>query len=297
MIVFPTSTKPTNMKLIQLMMAAVLAGGSVCASPYDSMPPIPPPEKKIADYTVQDIVGCVFGDNMAQPKEHPLRVKDPGAKLKAEWPGAKVATNVDLILPYILLAETPVDDGNIGDGIYWILFEVMDVSNSEKAAAFARVYAAQTEAVNRRKVAFLGRLLFPWLADERVLAPFKDMLDDATIYETRKVGERLPAMVTTVREEAFHVIIRCIYNDDLLRVGFPEGQYLMDAAELDALRISDDKLNEAAQCGLLKTWLNAHWQEVVAKCAEARAEPKRIFSSPYPGRRILTPLTPEPDRE
>lgn len=56
-------------------------------------------------------------------------------------------------LPYILLAEMPAYDESIGDGTYWILDEVMDVPNSEKAAAFARVYAAQTEAVKKRKVA------------------------------------------------------------------------------------------------------------------------------------------------
>lgn len=47
----------------------------------------------------------------------------------------------------------PAYDESIGDGTYWILDEVMDVPNSEKAAAFARVYAAQTEAVKKRKVA------------------------------------------------------------------------------------------------------------------------------------------------
>ena len=286
------------MKLIQLMLAVVLLGGTVCASPYDAMPPIPPPEKKIADYTAQDIVGCAFGQNEAQPKEHPLRVKDPVAKLKAEWPGAKVAANIDLILPYILLAEKPADDENIGDRIYWILDEVMDVPNSEKAAAFARVYAAQTEQVKKRKVAFLGKLLFPYLADERVLAPFKDMLDDATVYEIRKYGEQ-PVMTyyTTVRNVAFHEICGYLHDEDLLRVGFPEGQYLMDAAVLDGLGINANNTNEAEQCAFLKAWLTAHWTEVVAKCAEARAKPDREYRGPSSLRRILAPLTPEPDRE
>ena len=286
------------MKLIQLMLVAVLLGDPACASPYDSMPPIPPPEKKIADYTAQDIVGCAFGQNEAQPKEHPLRVKDPVAKLKAEWPGAKVAANIDLILPYILLADTPAFEDGIGDGIYWILDQIMDVPNSEKAAAFARVYAAQTEPVKKRKVAFLGKLLFPYLADERLLAPFKEMLDDATIYEIRSIGERLPKMVTTVRHVAFYEIYGSLYDEDLLRVGFPEGQYLMEAAVLDGLGINDDKTNEAEQCVFLKTWLTAHWTEVVAKCAEARAKPDadRVYKGPR-ARRILAPLTPEPDRQ
>ena len=282
------------MKLIRLMLASLLLGGSVCASPYDAMPQIPPPEKKIADYTAQDIVGCVYGRNRAQPKEHPLRVKDPWAKVKAEWPGAKVAANIDIVLSYILLAERPVDEERIGDRLYWILKKVMDVPNSEKAAAFARVYAAQTEPVKKRKVAFLGKLLFPYLADERVLAPFKDMLDDATVYEIRKLGEGIPDMVTTVREEAFYEIYGYLYDEDLLRVGFPEGLYLMDATVLDGLGISDDKTNEAEQCAFLKTWLTAHWQEVVAKCAEARAKPdaERMYPSPTP-LYILEPLTPD----
>ena len=175
----------------------------------------------------------------------------------------------------------------------------MDVPNSEKAAAFACVYAAQTEQVNKRKVAFLAILLFPYLADERVLAPLKDMLDDASIYEIRSLGEGWDhKMVTSVRNKAFYEIYGYIYDEDLLKVGFPDGQYLMDAAELSGMGISDDKINEAEQCALLKTWLNAHWQEIAAKCAEARALPdaERDYPSPR-GRRILAPLAPEPDRQ
>ena len=40
-------------------MAAVLPGGAACASPHDSIPPISPPEKQIADYTAQDVVGWI----------------------------------------------------------------------------------------------------------------------------------------------------------------------------------------------------------------------------------------------
>lgn len=80
-----------------LILSLLCITQALVAAPIDYLPPTPPPEKKIADYTAQDIVGCVFGRNRAQPKEHPLRVKDPWAKLKAEWPGAKVATNIDLV--------------------------------------------------------------------------------------------------------------------------------------------------------------------------------------------------------
>lgn len=279
----------------QIILAAALLACPAEADPYAQMPQVPPPEKKVADYTVQDIVGCAFGQNMEQPKEHPLRVKDPTSKLKAEWPGAKVAANLDIILGYIVLAETPKDDDIIGNGIYWILYCIMDVPKTEIGAAFARVYAAQPDQAKKRKVAFLGRLLFPWLADEQILAPMRDMLDDQTLYRTRKLGESGRKIYFTVRYEAFYEICGYLYDHDLLSVGLPEGQYLMNASQLDALDISGDRSNEAASCAALKTWVNAHWADITAKCAEARTKSGRQFSGPS-RLRILTPLTPEPNR-
>jgi hypothetical protein len=281
----------------QIILAAALLACPAEADPYAQMPQVPPPEKKVADYTAQDIVGCAFGQNMEQPKEHPLRVKDPTSKLKAEWPGAKVAANLDIILGYILLAETHKDDDIIGNGIYWILFCIMDVPKTEIGAAFARVYAAQPDQAKKRKVAYLGRLLFPWLADERILAPLRDMLDDQTLYRIRKFGDAGIKEYITVRNVAYHAVSGAIYDHDLLSVGLPEGQYLMDATQLDTLEISDDKSNEAASCAALKTWVNAHWAEITAKCAEARALPDDERDYPGPNElRILTPLTPEPNR-
>lgn len=274
-----------------------ICSGALQASPYDNMPQIPAPEKKISDYTPQDVVGCYFGKNKAQPKEHPLRVKDPVGKIKSEWPGAKVPASADAIMGYILLADSPLSDERISEVIYSILWCVMDVPKSDIAAAFARVYAAQTEQSAKRKVAFLGRYLFPWLADERVLAPLKDMLDDPTMYENRKLNEGGWRYIATVRREASHCLIGYIYDDGLLRSGMPEDQYLMGAAELAALKIGDDKTKETGMCLALKTWYTAHWAEVTAKCAEirAKADSEREFRGPS-SYRILTPLTPEPNR-
>lgn len=287
------------MKAIKyIVLIAIMLSNATHADPYDNMPQIPLPQKRISDYTAQDIVGCVFGRNMAQPKEHPLRVKNPGAKLKAEWPGSKVAANVDTIIGYILLSDSPKFDERISDGIYWILWHVMDVPKSDIADAFARVYAAQTDQVAKRKVAFLGRYLFPWLADERVLVPLRDMLDDSTVYENKKVNEGGWRYIATVRREASHCLIGYIYDDSLLHMGMPENQHLMSAAELAALKIGDDRTKEPTMCQALKAWYTTHWTEVTAKCAEVRLKPdsERRFTGPTSYRVLLDPLTPESNR-
>ncbi|MCF7676124.1 MAG: hypothetical protein K9M97_12315 [Akkermansiaceae bacterium] len=284
------------MKTFQsLILGLVLLPGTLLATPYDNMPQIPGPEKEIADYTPHDIMGCYFGKNKAQPKEHPLRVKEPDAKLKAEWPGAKISSNVDVIIGYILLADSPRSDEAISDVIYSILWRVMDVPKSEIAAAFARVYAEQTEQTARRKVAFLGRYLFPWLADERVLAPLRDMLDDASLYQLRSVGEESPKERISVQNRAYFEIYGYIHNSSLLQLGMPDDQYLMSEADIQATNIEVVDLGTA--CQRMKAWLDAHWTEVTAKCAEVRAKPdsERHFRGPS-AYRILTPLTPEPNR-
>jgi len=290
------------MNMTILLFAAAMLASFGSATADIGMPPVPPPEKQVKDYTAENIVGCLFGVNKEQPQEHPLRVKDAVAKLKAEWPGAKVASNVDTIIGYILLADSPARDQGVGDGVYWIIKNVMDVPNSDKAAAYARIYAAQTTPENKRKVAFLARFLFPYLVDERVLAPLIDMLDDDSVYQVRIWGEeRKEKVYTTVRSIANGEICRFLRDHDLLSVGLPENQYFLSDADLQhtelgsGRRTLEDDAKESAGCGFLKTWLTNHWQQVVAKCVEARAKPNRAYQGPAL-HRILTPIGPDRHR-
>lgn len=278
-----------------IILIATMLHCALQASPYDNMPQIPPPDKKIADYTPQDVVGCYFGKNKAQPKEHPLRVKDPEAKIKADWPGAKTPASADVIIGHILLADSPLSDERISEVIYAILWDTMDVPKSDIAAAFARVYAAQTEQTAKRKVAFLGRYLFPWLADERVLAPLKDMLDDSSMYESKKLNEGGWVQQIRVRLQAYWEIYGYIHDSSLLQIGLPEGQFIVSATELSAM--DTDNVDEATACQRMKAWLDSHWTEVATKCAEIRTKPdsEREFRGPS-SYRLLTPLTPEPNR-
>jgi hypothetical protein len=53
-------------------------------------------------------------------------------------------------------------------------------------------------------------------------------------------------------------------------------------------------VSENRECAHLKTRLNAHWQEGVAKCADARAKPDADRMYPSPTRLcLLDPLAPE----
>ncbi len=274
--------------------ASFLLAGAALSSPYDTMPDRPGPEKAIKDYTLQDVIGCVFGRNKDQPANHPLRVKEPGAKLKAEWPGAKEPANLDPIIALILKAEDRSDEETLGEAIYWLLYEVMDVPKTEMGAAFQRVYAAQTEQTARRKVAFLGNLLFPFLADERLLAALKDMLDDTTVYHTER-AEGAPPLKTLVRSQARFLINGFIYDDSTLHMGYPEDKSMI--GDHDEQEMIDAGKDGARTSALMKAWLDAHWAEVVAKCAEVRAKPDKDRHFPGPAaRRVLAPLEPEPNQ-
>ena len=250
---------------------------ALVAAPIDYLPPPPPFEKQLADYTAQDVVGCAFAWKAALPNGHPFKPESGAITIKAEWPGAKIPANTDVILSYIFHAATPVEETGIAKGIYWTIHEMMDVQSSQKATAFARLYDAQTDGVKRRKLAFMVKIVFPYLADERLLLPLKDMLDDSSVYRSER-SEGGHVGTTSVRLAARKMLSNIIFDKELLSLDLPEGQSIMSGG--DQAAIFGEDVSEADSCALLKAWITNHWTEISAQAAKLRAKPDRTYELP-----------------
>lgn len=246
-------------------------------APRDYLPDPPSFDKKVADYTVQDVVGCAFTCRALLPNGHPFKPANGFAKIKSDWPGAKLPANIDVILTYVFPTTDSFDERSITNGIYWTIHEIMDVPATEKATAFVRVYDAQTDSVKKRKLAFMNQKLFPYLADERMLLPLKDMLDDSSVYRTERT-EGGGVATTSVRRAAKGMFRRILFDKDLLSMDTDEGKYLMGEADIEA--IFGGTATEEVSCGLLKTWITDHWQEIASQAAKARAKADREYEPP-----------------
>lgn len=253
---------------------------SLAAHPKDYIPMPPPYDKPVATYTAADVVGCAFSTPELLPNGHPFRAKGAEKTIKQQWPGAKTATNIDLILAYVVNAQTPQEERTVGEGLFWCIHEMMDVPKTDQAAAFARTYSSQADPVNKRKIAFMANLLFPYLAQASVLEPLEMMLDDSSVYETVR-SEGGHVFTTTVRRQAAGFMFKFIFgrDRDLLSIDLPEGQYIMSNTDRES--IYNDGVSEGDACARLKAWMIAHRAIVESQCVKIAAATDPPYSLPH----------------
>ena len=235
----------------------------------DFIPSPPAPEKPLTDYTVLDVLGCnAFDDLPANHKFH----DGYNAGLKAHWPGAKVATNIDTLCQIMLDAPAadPVQKGmveSLESILRVVVREAMDVTDAAKTDALLRVVAAQTTPAKRARAVKFASSYFGELLDPRLLNLQKERLDDESV-AFRIVAEENPEIQITVRAAARGEILHSLQNDLGIQL------------DIAAFEIED----EAAACAALKAWLNENAALVEGKCADAKAKPDRKLPEVLPHR-------------
>lgn len=212
---------------------------------------------------------------------------DNAQEVKLKWPGAKQANNLDAIYSLILHAENLDQERYVSMGIYWLIYHIMDVPNSDKVDAFISVYQAQNEPLKKRKVALLVQELFPYLADERMLLSLKDMLDDNSTYRLDKAEGIEPVIYTTRRftRQTFNIFLS---KKNLLSYGYPDGEKVISRA--DRALLYDENLSESDSCGLYKKWLTDNWQLIAAQCKKLRDDTEREYIEPS-SLRLIPPIS------
>ena len=230
------------------------------------MPSTPPATKEIADYTTANMLGAVITSSDYIPLNHKYRLSHFKKGIKASWPGAKDATKIDEMLQLVLDAPVTANIRELDisfDNIMYVIQQVMAVSDAEKADAFVRIVAAQTEPLKiKRAKKFAGRMFY-WLYDARLLTYEKEDLDDATEYtEEHTMAEGAPRRKSSIRADARMSLLSTLR--ETLKINIDQTPFTTP--------------DEAANCAALKAWLMANWTQVVNKCAEVKADPETIFS-------------------
>lgn len=228
------------------------------------LPSTPPGTKAVATYSAADVLGTVVTDSSQIPAGHAYREGKFDSGVKTKWPGAKIGTEIDVIVQIILDAPPATAERDLDSAwgnMRYILRVVFDVTAQAKADALVRIVGAQTDPLKKSRAATFAASLFEELLDPRLLAMEKDRLDDATVVDVLR-EEIGPVIKFTARGKARYRIL-----DAIKEIGI-----VVDAAPFETA-------DEAASCAALKDWLTAHSTLITTKCNEAKAKPDRELPS------------------
>ena len=225
------------------------------------MPSTPPASKAITSYSAADLVGAVATREF--PSDHPFSAVKSFKALKAEWPGAKNATQIDAMVQIVLEAPAATESREINtafENVRYVIQEVMDVPDSDRSDAFVRLVNAQTDPLKKRRATGFAWSMFAELLDVRLLGFEKELLDDATEYtEQYRMAEGKPRRKSSIRTDAKRSILFTL--KDTLQMTIDETPFQTS--------------EEASNCAALKAWLADNWALINSKCIELKARPER----------------------
>ena len=241
------------------------------------IPSAPDANKNVSNYTVADVVGCVFTSKKELANGHPFAMGglDKDA-LKTQWPGAQNANNIDLFLNYLVLVENRKDEKVIRGNIYWLIHEVMDVPNTSKVDAIMRVYNAQNNVTKKRTIAMFAAEVFPYLVDIQLLSLVKGLLSDDSVLRKVRLMIDQPnkkEAVFTVRRTVRPLCLRFIIDPNILNMK-------PDLQPSDYPQINRGEKTEQEYCDSMQNWMTNNWSAITAKANVAKANQNRAYSKP-----------------
>lgn len=226
------------------------------------MPSTPVATKAIAAYTAAELLGAVVTREF--PANHPFDSVTDLAALKSVWPGAKDAAQIDVMLQIVLDAQADIDDTEIlkaFENTRYVIQEVMDVTDKDKADAFVRVVASQSVPAKVKRAKLFSNMMFNELLDPRLLEyDIGSLADTAEYIDEFIVAEGVPKRKSSIQSEAKRSLLWTINHT--LKMGIDETPF----------RTAD----EAANCMALKTWLTENWTQISNKCVILKSDPKRV---------------------
>ena len=228
------------------------------------VPSTPHSDKNVNTYSAAELYGAIVTSDL--PNNHKFNDVVKLESLKSCWPEAKEPTKIDEMVQIILDAPATTKSHELDiafENIIFVMQKVMAVSDTEKADAFVRIVAAQTEPLKIKRARKYASRMFYWLYDARLLNYRKEDLDDATEYtEEHTMAEGTPRRKSSIRADARMSLLSTLR--ETLKINIDQTPFTTP--------------DEAGNCAALKAWLTANWTQVVNKCAEVKADPETIFS-------------------
>lgn len=258
------------------ILSLLIVNFSQAARPLpDYLPSAPSEQKMIINYTVADVMGVVFVNQNKLPNGHPFSGSKSKNDLKVEWPGSKNVNNIDHFLGYLLLTPNIKDEKTVRMNMYWILHEVMNVSNEDKVSAILRVHAAQTDVAKKRKIALFAGEVFPCIMDVDLLALVRGLLDDDFVIRRVRLMSDLPGgggeMTITVRSEVVRQCKKFILSGNMLNY---------TATANDYLQLNRGERTDAEYCDAMKKWMESNWAAITTKANEVKLNQNRKYERP-----------------
>lgn len=240
------------------------------------MPSTPVSTKLVSSYTTSDVVGAIVTKSEKIPQGHKYRDGQFIKGIKANWPSTKDKTKIDEMVQIVLDAPANCKENELSESfnnVRFVIQEVMEVSDSDKADAFIRIVGAQTNPIKVKRAKKFASEMFKELLDARLLAYEKEALDDATEYtEEHAIAEGKPRRTTSTRLDAKLSLMWTLKN--WLKVSINAAQF--------------ETTDETENCALLKTWLTNNWTLVENACTQIKSDPARprhkVSISPWDAR-------------
>lgn len=239
--------KTKTRKTVLLFPALLFLLGQPCigaeAVPAD-LPPCPPVEKALANYTAMDMLGRLSTSMKTLPQEHPARGRYKN--IREQWPLRNNEEAAKELVEWMLAHEE--EDGYRRNGLA-VIQNLMVVDHTKTVDAY--LAGIEAIAVTREVKEDLASALFDMTWDHRVLKVFSNQLLDETLTpEGPQPAEDAPIIRKTWGERAWAAIISKFHRVGIeLRVQFPNTP-------------------EGRQG--LKAWIAGNDALIAGKCLEAR---------------------------
>ena len=227
-----------------------------------SVPAAPDSAKKIADYSVEDVLGVLYPSSRL-PEGHPLkglRIKKYET-LKKEWPGAKQEATAEKLFEIVAKSDNDMEGRALA-----MLERACALTTKQKVDAFLKVYGKLNDNVEKNRLMDSIYHLFDYAPDIRLINLLKTQLDDASVIKEVELSEEKPKVKIIICVEAKRSLV-ILLRETLKIKNFKSDDFYISRFT--------SKRNKVLVCQKLKRWMDANADVIAKKCLQFASNPKR----------------------
>jgi hypothetical protein len=268
------------------VLSAVLLVLATNAGVLPAILPDPPPEgKAISEYSAADVLSISSVNIKQLPVTHPYLQEPKFSKVIArDWPGAMNPQMIDQLVEFILLSPGMDDESSanrdaLKNNVSYIMCEIMDVEDEEKASALIRVIASQSDPIKKSLARQFACQMFKVLLDPRLLSPIRGEFTNGDTWQDPDKPERNPddptsntVAMESAKQKAVSLIIHAL---GFVGIEFDKATYITQDHDADCIRIGQ--------------WLDTNAALIAGKCQQAKSENKQKKWSNYCAKWDLRP--------
>lgn len=229
--------------------------------PAPAFLPIPPSaSKNLHDYTAADVFSVICRRPNSLPAEHPFRATNfwMNDYIKKNWPGAKSPDSMTNVFQ-IYCDSDDLNIGAVSGNVEWFLTRVMDVPEDIVVQKIIQFRSEEVDPLKKLRMTQFGKRMFLVYYDPQLLFWSQEELNDASLLPAgASIREGIKNPPVTRRKSALKERL-----DYLGIIGIIADKSLYSGPD------------EEANCQNMKNLIEVHWNDIVQKCNEKKADPAR----------------------